>query len=387
MKKLVKLSLLTSVVLSQGLLGDTLKEAISNSKISGDVSVRYESRDFDREVSTYYQDTAYVVGTIGVNIETGFYNNFNVELGYRAYADIWEDDENSITVGGRGDANDRIRDVDGNDNISKAFLQYVNNGFEVQVGRKDLGWGNVDWLTKIHEGVFTSYTNGDLKLEALYTQRRGRVYVKELFPMSRVNNDEGIYHGAVTYTLNENYTAKAYALEAPDLYTAFGGKLFVKHTIGEVSLNSMLHYVQASEDTMAEDTDVTEITIGGGYNGYSLVLGYVQNDKDNGFGSLDNAGDAVVPFEEGDTMYEADATTFYAMLSKSIADVSLTALYGETEYGTNDYESSEFNIWAGYGITDDLSINLSYALTDEDSANSATYSDMNQVGLTLAYTF
>lgn len=387
MKNILKLSLAASITLSTSLYADSIQEAVANSKVSGDVSIRYESRDFDTKNSGYYQNTAYSVGSIGVNVETGTYNNFNVELGFRAYADLWEDDKNSTTGGGTGDASERIKDVEGNDNLSKAFVQYKNDGFSTQIGRKNLGWGNVDWITKIHEGVFTTYEKENLKLEALYTKRRGRVDTKELFPFVNVNGNDGLYHGAITYNINDNYKAKIYGLKSPSLYSAIGGKLFVNHTIGDLKLNSVLHTVKASEDTMTEDTQVTEITLGGNYKGYSLSLGYVQNDKDNAFGSLDDAGDSIVPFEEGDTMYEADSTTYYAMLSKSIAGVSLTALYGETEYGTNNYTSKEFDVWASYGFTDELSISINYSLINEDSANIANYDDMEQLGATLTYKF
>jgi len=387
MNKLVKLSLAASMLLSTNLVADSLSEALTSGKVSGDVSVRYESRDFDTEIGTYYQNTAYLVPSMGLNYDSAAYNGFSFSAGFRAYATLWEDDDNSVTNYGRGDAEDRIGGTSGNDQISKLYVQYQNGGFTAQIGRKDLPWGTKDWLSKINDGVFLEYENDGLLLEALYTQRRGRVYAHELFPMAKVNNDDGLYHTAATYSFNDNYKAKAYYIEAPDSHSTFGGKFMANQSYDNgLSLNGMVHYMKTSEDVLANDTDLQEVTVGGSYAGYSVTLGYMQNDENNGFGSADNAGDIVVPFEEGDTMYAADATTFYGMISKSVYDISLTALYGVTEYGAQDYESSEFNIWAGYNFTEALSLNISYAVTSEDS-NDPAYSDMEQVGATLAYSF
>lgn len=376
-----------ALLFATSLQADSLQEAITNGKVSGDVSIRYESRHFDHEVGTYYQNTAYVVPSIGVNYDTAAYNGFSVSAGFRAYTALWEDDKNSTTTYGKGDAEDRIGETDGYDHLSKLYLQYQNSGFTIQVGRKDVAWGSKDWLSKINDGVFVTYELDNLTLEALYTQRRGRVYVHELFPMAEVNNDEGMYHAAATYAINDNYKIKAYGLEAQDSHTTYGGKFFTNHEFNNgLAINSMWHYMKTSEDVLQDDTDLMEITFGGSYEGYSLTYGFVKNDDDNGFGSADNYGEIVVPFEEGDVMYEADATTHYMMLSKSIYDISLTGLYGVTEYGTENYKSSEFNLWASYGFTENISLSLAYAVTDEDS-DDANYSDMQQLGATLAYTF
>lgn len=386
-KKYLNTLIAPTVLFTTALHADSLNEAITNGKISGDVSIRYESRHFDHEVGTYYQNTAYVVPSIGINYDTASYNGFSVSAGFRAYTALWEDDKDSITTYGKGDAEDRIGETNGNDKLAKLYLQYQNSGFNIQIGRKDIAWGTKDWLSKINDGIFTTYELDNLTLEALYTQRRGRVYVHELFPMAEINNGDGMYHAAATYAINNNYKIKAYGIEAEHSHTTYGGKLFTHHTFDNaLTINSMWHYMKTSEDLLDDDTDLVEITLGGSYEGYSLTYGFVKNDTNNGFGSADDYGEIIVPFEEGDVMYEADATTHYLMLSKNVYDVSLTALYGITEYGTQNYKSSEFNLWASYNFTDNISLSIAYAVTNEDS-NDVNYSDMQQLGATLAYSF
>jgi opacity protein-like surface antigen len=99
-----------------------------------------------------------------------------------------------------------------------------------------------------------------------------------------------------------------------------------------------------------------------------------------------------VQFEEGDAMYERDARTVYAMISKSFFDVSLTALYGQTKYklaavDSKDYKSNELSFWAGYGFTKNLSADLGYSYINTSDNDTNKLPDLNQVNLTLTYKF
>ncbi|NCB80413.1 MAG: porin, partial [Bacilli bacterium] len=65
-----------SLVLSVALLGsvsafaaDSLQDALKGGKVSGDVALTYEGRNVDRQVGAYYADTAYSVGSLGLNYE------------------------------------------------------------------------------------------------------------------------------------------------------------------------------------------------------------------------------------------------------------------------------------------------------------------------------
>lgn len=82
-------------------------------------------------------------------------------------------------------------------------------------------------------------------------------------------------------------------------------------------------------------------------------------------------------------MYVKDARTTYLMLSKTIADISLTGLYGVTKYG--QFSKDEFDIWASYKFSKNLS-GLGLAITNEDK-NVASVPDLTQLNATLAYKF
>ncbi len=76
--------------------------------------------------------------------------------------------------------------------------------------------------------------------------------------------------------------------------------------------------------------------------------------------------------------------SYYLILNKDIADITLTALYGITKYGK--FEKSEFNIWAGYKFAKNLGLDIGYATTNEDSED-LSMTDLQQVNATLAYKF
>ncbi len=381
-----RLSLLVSVVVlgaSTTLFAGDLSDALRDGKVSGDVSVTYESRSQDKEINAYYSDTAYSVGSVGLNYETAKYNNFSAAIGFRAYKTLWEDDDKFVTSHGEGDASERFyQDGDYRAMVSNAYLAYDTNMLHVKAGRQIL---STEWLTKYHDAVTAYITPFEkAQLEMIWTDRRGRVYSRDLRQMVDVNANKGIYKLGFSYKLNEQVKGKLYALSAPDSHDMYGAKVNFDSNANDVTFGGLAHYMQTKEDVLVNDGDMMELKAYVGFSGYTATLGFVKTDKKAGWGSAANAGDTVVPFEEGDQMYVADAQTTYLMVSKSVAGVSLTGLYGITEYG--QYEKSEFNVWAGYGFTKELSLNVGFAMTDEDSSD-VTTTDMTQLNATLAYKF
>lgn len=387
-----RLSLLVSVVVlgaSTTVSANDLAEAFKAGTVSGDVSITYESRN-QKDVlttggwqDTYYADTAYSVGSVGLNYDTGKFHNFSASIGFRAYSTLWEQDENFKTLHGTGDASERFyQDEDYRSMVANAYLAYDTDTVHVKAGRQIL---STEWLTKYHDAATVYYTPVEnAEIEMIWSKRRGRAYARDLRPMVKINDDKGIYKLGVSYKFNDMFKSKVYALSAPDAYDIYGAKVNVDSSANDVTFGGLAHYMQTKEDVLVEDGDMIELTGYVGFAGYKATLGYVKTDEKGGWGSAANAGDTVVPFEEGDQMYVADAQTTYLMVSKSVAGVSLTGLYGITEYG--QFEKSEFDLWAGYGFTKDLSLNVGFTMTDEDEKD-ATTTDMTQLNATLAYKF
>ena len=383
--KTIKLSLAAIAVFAtvSTVEANSLGQALSGGKTTGDISVTYESRKQDKEVSAYYSNTAYSVGSVGINYKTAEYNNFSASVGFRAYNTLYESDNTFTTSQGSGDATERFYESANSAMLSEAYLAYDVENAHLKMGRQGL---YTEWLTKIHDAV-SVYANPvkNAELELIWSKRRGRAYARDLRPMVEVNSKEGIYKVGLAYTFNDNVKANGYYLKAPQAYDIYGAKLHLAAQLENAKIGALIHSMETSEKVgTTKDGEMIELKAFATVSGYTATLAYVKTGKENGWGSAANAGDTVVPFEEGDQMYVADAQTTYFMLSKAVAGVSLTGLYGVTEYG--NFEKDEFNVWAGYQLAKNTSLSIGYALTNEDK-NDTTTTDLQQLNTTVTYNF
>ena len=376
----IKLSLVAMAAISISTLSsaNTLSEALSNGKTTGDVSVTYESRKQDNEIGTYYSDTAYSVGSIGINYETATFNNFSANIGFRVYNVLYEEDEKG--AGGKGDASERFYQVDGknkNTDLEKAYIAYDLDNVHVKLGRQVI---STEWINKTQDALRANATFGGSTLEFIHSRRHGRVTSRDHRPLVEINpGNGGLYKLDFAQKFNDSVSAKAYYVTASKLKDIQGGKINLK--IGDVT--TMAHYAATKEDVAGvKDSNILELKASTSFAGYSATLGYVKTDKDAAFNHI--AGETIIPFEEGDQMYLKDAQTTYAMVSKNVSGVSLTGLYGVTKYGA--YSKSEFDLWAGYEVAKNLNLNIGYTITAEDSDDAGT-TDLNQLNFTLAYKF
>lgn len=383
--KTISLSLVALATLSMStvLNANTLSQALSNGKVSGDVSVTYESRNQDKEIGTYYKDTQYSVGSIGLNYKTADFNNFGANIGVRAYKNLFEDDSDKLTGTGYGDASERFYETGNNKTVDleSAYISYDLDTLHIKAGRQFI---STEWINKTQDAVSVNASLNDTDVEFIWTNRHGRVSSRDYRPMTEVNKGNGgLYKLGLTQNFNDSTFAKAYVLTAPSLKDIYGGKLDYKNNIDGIDFGAMAHYAATNEDLNGVDnSNIMEFTTFATISGIKATLGYVQVDEDAAFNHI--AGETIIPFEEGDQMYLKDARTTYLMISKDIADISLTALYGITKYGK--YEKSEFNLWAGYELSKNLDLNLGYAMTNEDKKD-LTMTDLQQLNATIAYKF
>lgn len=100
------------------------------------------------------------------------------------------------------------------------------------------------------------------------------------------------------------------------------------------------------------------------------------------------ARDQIVPFEEGDVMYERDVKSVYEMFSTQIQKLSLTGLYGTTKYKTNgsdkNYRQNEVSAWLSYLVAQNLKAFLIY---DQVFKAKPGYPSLRQIGAGLTYSF
>ena len=385
--KFIKFSVITIAIIaiSSSLSATSLSEALIEGKVTGDISITYEQRNVDKEISKYYQDTAYSVGSIGLDYKSGSYNNLSTEIGLRAYTNIWEEDSNSVTARGIGDSSERFYDKARKIMLSKAFIAYDKNDTHFKVGRQSL---STEWMGKIQDAV-SLYTSPieNSKLEMIWSKKMGRVYSREFRDFNDLNENKGVYKAGFEYKFNEHVKTKTYYMTSPDKYNLVGGRINLDGTFGDAKIGSLIHVIETNEKISdVADGKMLEVKLYANYAGYSATLGYVKTGEENGWGSANTAGEQIVQFEEGDGMYYADAETIYFSVNKQVGPINITALYGEMEYTKNNYKEKEFDLWAGYNISKNLTLNAGFTVTNTDDKDAGT-TDLTQLNTTLVYKF
>lgn len=383
--KFAKLSMIAILATSTVYASD-LTEAFQNGKVSGDISAVYESRDQDKEISTYFSDTAYSVGSVGLRYSTADYQNFSATIAFRAYKVLWEDDDSFTTANGTGDATERFYDMDEYSGvIDEAYIAYNTQNVHVKMGRQKF---YTEWVGKWHDAISVMATpTKDLAVEFIWTNRKGRVQLNEYRPLVEVNKGNGgLYKLGLTYKIVDGVKIKGYGVYAKDSHQVYGAKANVDLKSELIGYGTMLHYADVNEDDSADaDGSVLDLNAYVSVSGWKTTLGYAElGDGSWGFGSASKSGETVVQAEEGDPFYNANAKTMYVMLGKSFGDLSVTGMYSLFDY--NDYDSSEFDIWSSYQITKDFSAGVDLAFVMADADDSAT-TDMTQIKFKASYKF
>ena len=382
----LKLSIITSIAITTATsaCAVSLNEALKNGTLSGEFTATYENRDFNKEIAnSYYQNTAYSIGSFALKYETAVWNNLQLTSKFRAYGTLYEDSDDSATWKGTGDASERFWEKDGSNratDVENMFLQYNTEALTITAGRQAI---RTDWINQLHDAVKIDANFGNTSIEAIWSLRQGRVYAREYFPMTKINENKGVYKLGLTQKFNDNISASAYALVMPDVKDIFGAKANLK--FDDIALRAQ--YAISQDDVTSDaDSSVIDLKLSTSIDGFSPFIGLIKVDSDAAFpGYSQGSGETIVPFEEGDYVYSKDAQTIYAGVSKSFADLSATLLYGTTKYGTDSQRLNETTVWLGYPVTKNLNTNLGYTHVDEDS-KSAT-SDYDQLNVTLTYSF
>lgn len=391
MKNLKSLSAVVVLSLCSDISANSLAEALSDGKASGEVAATYEMRKQDKELSlwnNYYSNTNYAVGSVALKYETLEWKNITSTIKFRGYKTLFEGGDDEMHYTGYGDSAERFYKNGKNRNVDfeEIFLKYNINSFSVIAGRQFI---STDWINKTHDAIRVGASFGDTTLDAIYSYKHGRVYARDYRPLVETNDNDGVYKADLTHKINEYISASVYDFTAPNIRDIYGAKINLK--FAESSLRVHYAFNKDKKDS-SKDSSLIDIMLSTTYNGFTPYIGFVGIDSDARFNYM--AGEIVIPFEEGDQMYLKGAKTYYAGLNKSFGDFSVGVLYGITTYDeSNDlsrkagnFRKDEFNLWLGYLITKNLNANLGYAMTNEDKDDLAT-TDLQQVNLTFTYKF
>ncbi|WP_232501096.1 Opr family porin [Campylobacter rectus] len=198
-KSLILIAALASVAVAGS---ESLEDAFKNGKFSGDITAWSESRHINKgQKSTYYANTSYIVGSIGLGYETDFYKNFRLVTGFRGAAPLYERHKNFRTLHGTGDSTERIYEHD-RVLLSTLYLEWNAYDTSVKIGRQEM---ITDWIGRFNDGVrITNNSISNLTLDALWTRAQGRASYKEMWGFKSRNKKT---KASLTWALHINSTA------------------------------------------------------------------------------------------------------------------------------------------------------------------------------------
>lgn len=402
-----KLSLVTTVILASAYTANanTLQEALTNGKVSGEVTATYEGRYFNKDTSAYYRDSGYGVGSFALGYETGTWNNISLKAKFRAYLTLWEDNSSKPSGTGKGDASGRFYEKRGSDfnydggsktaDIEELYLKYTPlENVSILAGRQFLA---SDWMGRTHDAIKIDASFENTDIEAIWTLRDGRVYSRDYRPLEKMNGNKGAYKLGITQNINDNLSATAYGVIFPDAKQIYGARVNLNYE----DTAARIHYAFSNENKAINDSSIEgksgilDLMLSTSIAGFSPYLGYVKVDNDKSFPGYNTSytresGEILVPFEEGDYIYERGASTIYAGITKVIGNFDATLLYGNTKYyayakGNEKRDVNETTLWMGYKITENLKSNLGFTYVDEDKKSPV--SDYSQLNITMLYSF
>ena len=363
MKK-IYISTIVAALLSTGALAqsNTIKEAFSNGKASGDVSVFTENVS----ASGTNKDSGFSVGSIGLNYETDSINGFKANLGFRTNHMFSEKEEADYD-------NSKPKSV-----LSTANISYSTDKAEIIVGRQEI---DLEWMGDFHEavvGVF-NYVPDTTIIVGHSDKFMAADADTSLEEMGDIGTD-GANVIDVKYEGIANTIINPYFMDVKNLFSAYGLK--ANTTLSNIDLTAQ--YAVTSEDTQSNDGSIAHVEIGTTLSDISVTAGYITTDKDAGIASLNTIGENINPSEDlEDSVYGIDADTFYLGLSADVSVISLGAQYTSVTHGSNNDKDSEILLTAGTTIADDLAIDLLFAsVSFEDSTT-----DTDKVTVMATYSF
>ncbi len=356
-----KISLITASLLLAGNLvaEDNFESAIKTGTVSADV-VLYGASESRKAGNT---EEGFTSGSIGLAYETGSFNGFKAEVGFRANHDFSEQTD--------GFYDDTTKAI-----LHTANISFANKYFEAKVGRQEI---DLEWMGDFHEALVASTTAiPDTTVVLGFTNRIAVADADDaLADFSKVNGDNGAYVLDAKYEGIEGLLVNPYYYDAPDLANWYG----IKADYDTDMFGITAHGAKSSEDTSSDDGEILHFEARTELAGLAINAGYITTDKDVGVGSISDLGDNISPFEDGNQVYGADADTTYLGLGYEISGFELAALYGQTKY-VNDKEK-ELNLAVDYGISENLAVGALFVDVDAQDSDD----DYNRVSLTVEYTF
>ena len=317
--------------------------------------------------SDFEEKIAFINSHLGLKYETPELHGMSLAAEVRNGAKIWERN--------RDDA-----DIATGTLFSEAYIQYVREALTLRLGRQGI---EQEWIEDFHEAATLSFIYDSIfEIFGGYTRSFAIADEEEIFSEFE---DIGKHGSSFLYMFinneDETWSFNPYGLHTPDFYTAYGAKLTVSLL---ESLDLGIHYAGSDvKETTDEDTSIFHGFAIATLDSVEVEVGFLQAGND-GVGFLDFLGELVNPFEEGNLVFEADATTLYSILTYAFDAIELQLIIGNTNAA--DSEENEISFLLNYDLEEILEgASLETIYTSVNSENDLD--DFTRVLINIKYEF
>ncbi|MDR0407962.1 MAG: Opr family porin [Campylobacteraceae bacterium] len=349
---------------SSALFADStsITDALTNGKVSGEFAIYADQAKIKDS-----NNKGFGSGSFNLGYSTDSFYDFTLSAGSRANHAFWE-----------------IHSKDYEQN-AKAILHTANIAYshphlDVVLGRQEI---NLNWASDFHEalvGVVKAIP--DTAIVVGYTQRVATAdYDSPLSGFDKLG-DDGAFVVDARYNGVEGLIVNPFIYFANDVATWAGARADYDREFSSFSVGGTAQYTQSSEDN-GDDGSFLHLEARGSFIGINANLGFAKTDKNGGAGSIAAAGENVNPFEDGEQLFEVDASTVYLGASYEFKDFAFSALYGYTKYA-NDAKFNELDLGVGYDLGDNLALQ---GFLIVGSGNDNAYNDYTKVTLGAVYSF
>ena len=347
MKKLT-MSLAVASILGSTVYASSIEDAFAKGKVTGELSV-YTTSVNNKQTA----DTGYSLGAISLGYETASVDGFKASVGFMGSTKL-----NEKNSGNYGDSAPRSI-------INIANVSYASDKYTVVAGKQAI---DLEWIEDYHEavvGVITAIPNTTIIVG--HTERKtASANDASLAEFYKIGT-KGASVIDATYSINETTKVNGYYMDAPEVFSAIGGKVST-----EVSgLGITGKYAQTNEDAVVTDEKIMALDLTYKIGDIGLNGGYIKTGKDRAITSLKLLGDKISPADDGSAAYGIDAKTMYVGASTSISGFDLGALYAATNAA---YDSKELNLSVGKELAKNFKAKALYAnINSDDAASDKSY--------------
>jgi hypothetical protein len=374
MKKVIIATALSVVASAHLFAADSVEGAFAAGKTTGDISLYTLSTNNSGSTA----DTGYTTGSVAIKYSTDSYLGLKANMGVRATGLF-----NEKTSGDYNDANKEI--------VNIANLEYTRGVGTLIVGRQPV---DLEWISDYHNAAVAILDLKPLTLVAGYTESKA-VAKPDLVlgKFAKFNGNKGAYTLDATYDIAANAKVNAYYMDAPDLFSAVGGKIG-----GSIAgVDAFVKYATTKEDVAGTaDGKIYNAQLGYTLAGVNLAAGYVKTDKTGGAGSLPAIGDNICPLDLGSSIYSLvytyNAKTTYGKISTDVAGFTLGAVYASIKH--DDYTSPNETIYVkgtdkelDLTVQKDIAKNLSAKVLYTNISAEVAANDQSYISALLTYKF